>query len=613
MCILCCRVSQLTSVVACFPRTSPQTDLFQFDLAISEHRVRLRSLVDPASHILGSHTIRILPHSTAKFLLPTSEGGLQSTQYHHCVSTDQSSVFLQNRVTSLPILLNNTSPKYLQYSVQPFGESERLYFNLTAKDLKQIVSHKGWNRQHRRLSLTHLDEDDSDDDEAAELEEYDFSTSGTIGQRLIGYDGATNSDSAVGDVSTSSNQHSMISAYLRKSALQKTQSIWSFNINRPGIVRIERLIDRSDNDVRIPNPDSESSKIVIVPCPNAVFGSDKEAHSQKRGSDPVVQTACQGDSPDKVTLSADVFGYPPLKITYQRANGAARSGSKKDILSIDGIAPEGTVLLPHPASTSNDQQRKKSSGRSQQVLDQHALTMNAHEGHIRPETIKVPLNVTLTEPGTYTYSLEKVSDAFGNVLDFGLLRERLLSSSAPASETPIASDRGSKLPLVKTGGVLSRQTLKQQLESTAKRNVLVYPRSQVSFFGCGTGAPGVSGSSGAPVKLLHGKRAQLQLRTASSVSGAGITEDSPWTARLRFEPELEVDAADGTRQAVSKGWTKDIKIGKKQEFLDVDKAGRYSIVGFQGSHCNGEVYEPSEVGETPVGSAIESVYDCTAC
>lgn len=598
----------------CYASSIP--DYFDFDLAILEHRIRLGKLVNPAAHIFGSVTIHILPHSTAKLIL-------QETGTCYCVSApppeddprDPFPLFSQSRVATIPVLLNNTTPKYLQYSLQEFGEpfESRRTFNLTNKDLKQIATHKS----QQRFARGALDYD-SFDEELEEEEEFDFASGSgnTIGQRLIGYDGTYDSDSARGTsvdapVFPGSAREN---AFLRHIKLEKTQAIWSFNINRPGIVRIERIIDKSDADVRIPSPKGENGRTLVVPCPSATFHrteQDKKQLSQRKKPSSsevaLVQDACQNDSEDSIQpISVDVFGFPPLKLSYSRSLGRG----KRESHTIDGVAPDGAILASHSQKTTGGSSAKArkspidgETASSQQLVIGHEAP---HGPVLKPQVLSVPLSMPLSTVGLHQYRLEKVTDACGNSVDFTALRDRYGEGASP--DYPTKGGKGSSMVHSKSAG--SSQALGATLQLASSRRLSVHPRSRVSFYGCGTGAVGsasnrrtsAGGTAGQPIKLLRGGTAGLSLRAGSISSpttqdAKDVLSDGPWKVKVSFEPDTPDigDYASSSAIAQRTGWTREIKMQNEEDTLQVDQPGKYKILSVSGSHCGGEVYEPSEV------------------
>ena len=379
-----------------------------------------------------------------------------------------------------------------------------------------------------------------------------------------------------------------------------------FSVSQPGLVRIERVIDKSDNDVRIPTEASESARILVVPCPTAWFSPLPSISSNVGLSRGSIQGVCQGNDPSSaLDLSVKVYGYPPLRLSYHRMLGGTGARYSQ---SIESIAPEGAVLLPHSKSGSGDKDHKRG---LPPTAAQYALLSKSNSslvgnGITRPATVSVPLNVTLGVAGSHLYRLDKVTDACGNSVDFGLLRERYASQSNAQSGNrerdliPALEDTNSP---AKAGH--SRAALASQLASMAERKMIVYPKSQISFVGCGTGSirysgASSSGSGGEPVKLLQGQYAALNLKvsTAAPTSiGAGVADDAPWSVKVKFEPELAENTNNDEyqKQLATNAWEKEISLKKRSDNIMVNGPGKYSIISFKGDHCAGEILEPSEV------------------
>jgi nucleoporin POM152 len=375
-------------------------------------------------------------------------------------------------------------------------------------------------------------------------------------------------------------------ALVRNVNLQKTQSIYGFSVSTPGIVRIERIIDKSDNDVRIPHESSENAKMIVVPCPSASFtkGGKSAALSP-------VKSFCAGEDATRLAqqdeaFKVDVFGFPPLRLSYHKLAG---SSGKREAFSVESIAPEGAVVASHsPLDTRSGRKGTQASRHQQVVL---APSEESGSGNpMVPQIISVPLNITLNTPGSHLYRLDKVTDACGNSLDFSSLRERYsTSASQDAASTGETTVKGSLAGKLAHRG---KQNVAALLEQASSQKMVVYPRSQVAFVGCGTGSVSGNGAGGAgqPIKLLRGKKASLQLvvRTEGQQQNQAL-DDGPWEAKVRFEPEA---AEPGSSTG---GWEKTVKLAGKNERLEIDAPGTYSIVGLTGSHCSGEVLEPSEV------------------
>ncbi|KAG6380911.1 hypothetical protein JVT61DRAFT_5303 [Boletus reticuloceps] len=165
-------------------------------------------------HLLGQHTVRMSPISTAH---------LNPDALTFCLSPPSHSVLI-------PILVNNTTPANVRYSFTPLtyiegqpGTGRIEHIELGGKDLKAIEQARLEGLQSVRVHSTDDDEEDEDD--------------------------AT---------STSDSQ------------LQKTQSLTHIRVTKPGTVRLERILDNSGVAARVAHP----LEVTIVPCPTAYYTDD---------------------------------------------------------------------------------------------------------------------------------------------------------------------------------------------------------------------------------------------------------------------------------------------------------------------------------------------------
>ncbi|TFK56721.1 hypothetical protein OE88DRAFT_1742463 [Heliocybe sulcata] len=274
------------------------------------------------SHLLGQHTVRMSPISTAR-LNPDSQ--------MFCLGSPGATALV-------PVLLNNTSPIHLQYSLTPLGVpfdslAKVPSYNLTLRDLNAI-ERKLQDEGAARAAVPKQDNYDSD--------EYDE------------YDDEDDEDA----LSTS------------KSVLQKTQSLAHIAIDKPGVLRLHRVLDQSKVDARI----LYAPEVVIAPCPKVEF------------IDTVAKDAgirCAGADKD-IDFAISMYGVPPLSLRwYKDVNG------KREHFMVEGIQGEH-----------DDQQR-------------HKGTTGA------PQSVRVPLTGTLDSLGTHAYVLESVTDGVGNAVHTG--------------------------------------------------------------------------------------------------------------------------------------------------------------------------------------------------
>jgi nucleoporin POM152 len=210
------------------------------------------------AHLLGQHIVRMSPISTAQ---------LNPEGQTFCLADASSSVLI-------PVLLNNTTPTTLRYSLTPLGSGGRAEsYDLSSRDLKLIEA-----ARLEGLALTRASPTPSADD----YEDYD--------------------DDEDDDEQTSS------------STLQKTQSLAHIRLTKPGVLRLERIIHSSSVDARV----VYSTALTVAPCPRASFVDDPVLTQGK-------SIRCAGADPD-LDLAIDIHGVPPLSLRWSKeVNGHQES------------------------------------------------------------------------------------------------------------------------------------------------------------------------------------------------------------------------------------------------------------------------------------------------
>ncbi|KAJ7808261.1 hypothetical protein B0H14DRAFT_3112741 [Mycena olivaceomarginata] len=185
------------------------------------------------SHLLGQHTVRMSPISTAR---------LNPHGSTFCLAEPGAFVLI-------PVLLNNTDISSLRYSLSPLGYNPDIVldkienFQLSSKELKAIEEHRLAKLRPSTLATQRNQHD--------EYDEYDD-------------DSESASDSA--DSS---------------STLQKTQSLVHIKLARFGTVRLEQVVDSSNVEARLAYP----SEVTVVPCPRVEFIEDTGAAVRCAGQD----------------------------------------------------------------------------------------------------------------------------------------------------------------------------------------------------------------------------------------------------------------------------------------------------------------------------------------
>ncbi|RAL08420.1 putative nuclear envelope pore membrane protein [Aspergillus homomorphus CBS 101889] len=163
-----------------------------------------------------------------------------------------------------------------------------------------------------------------------------------------------------------------------------------FPVKRPGIYRLQRVVDESNLDVHM-----RSSDALVAACPRATI-KDSPTHK------------CRGELSNLVLV---VEGTPPLKIKYSRQVNNLDRG-----FSFHNIQP--------------DQLRSPLLG--QQTS---GTLFNAKESDVtwaRSQSIEVPLNESLNVGGEWIYTIEEVHDGSGNIANYSILLdvERLSTKSS---------------------------------------------------------------------------------------------------------------------------------------------------------------------------------------
>ncbi|KAI0639968.1 hypothetical protein C8Q77DRAFT_1043739 [Trametes polyzona] len=325
------------------------------------------------SHLLGQHTVRMSPISTAQ-LNPYGET--------FCLPTPSSHVLI-------PVLLNNTSPNGVRYSLTPLAYSETSrssgkieHLELSAKDLRAIEQSRVEHLQLVRAAAAKKEHD--------EYDEYD------------------DDDEEDRTVSTGHGN------------LQKTQDLTYIRISKPGTLRLERVVDQSGVDARLVIP----NEITVVPCPRAEF--TPESMSQIKDVRCAAPRLVSGAG-EELQLEIDISGVPPLSLRWTR-----EVGSRRESFMVEGI--EGAE---HEHQAHSEEDRRLSSGSGQRA----------------PIRVKVPLTVVLDALGTHTYTLESVTDALGNVAHAGQHVDTTVASrkAAPSAQDHVLATTRSVTVLRRPG------------------------------------------------------------------------------------------------------------------------------------------------------------------
>lgn len=279
------------------------------------------------------------------------------------------------------------------------------------------------------------------------------------------------------------------------SQLQNTQSLTHIRVTKPGTVRLERILDSSGVAARLAHP----LEVTVVPCPTASYTNDSIAQ-------PSNAVRCQGDT-SGIDLTIDIRGVPPLSLRWSKyADG------KKESFLVEGIEDSD------PASRSH--------------ADSHNVVRTSSKV---PQTLKVPLLLSVESLGRVTFVLESVIDGMGNIV-----------------------------PLDQ--GVTTSEILHRDVASNSKtvQSLNVLRRPKISFQNCGPGYP---------VSLFIGSDAPLSLQVIDS-----DPLDAPWNVDVKFDP-----SEDGQSSSKSvKPWKDTLQTQQSSLSLSATAAGEYTILGIKG-------------------------------
>ncbi|KAF5323559.1 hypothetical protein D9611_005631 [Ephemerocybe angulata] len=207
-------------------------------------------------HLLGQHTVRMSPISTAKFNPQSSNFCLSPASKHAWI----------------PVLLNNTEVSALRYTHTHLlpnsdGTVKVDHVDMSGRELKAITNAYQDLLQKTKPSVS------GPANEEDEYDEYDD------------------------DDEDTSKPHSN---------LQKSQTILYLRISKPGIINLEHVLDTSNVEARI-----SASEVTVVPCPSVAFLDDTP---NQKGPD--VQCAGQDT---KRELKISVHGVPPLSLRWWKS------------------------------------------------------------------------------------------------------------------------------------------------------------------------------------------------------------------------------------------------------------------------------------------------------
>ncbi|GAA5884528.1 hypothetical protein JCM6882_005288 [Rhodosporidiobolus microsporus] len=440
-------------------------------LSTTERTVRLASVYgSEKTHLGGQFTVHILAVSTA-FLNPLS------TVYCRHPSPSKS----HSEPTLVPLILNNTTPASLSYTLTTFSDppTSQQYTIPASALVRHAHGHhhhhlRGGNNQGRRAISNAEDDDLALASEWALVPSSPSANKGNaqaLRHRLP-------ADSALASQNAGSNPSDPFN-------LSPTESLYYLPITQLGSVRLDSITDTEGHAIRIRRKRSSSvvgssatsgfDETRILRCPTAGFSlsvpgatGEQEEHRCFSPSSTVAQSFPLG-----LTVSGQA---QPLKLRWHSREGDPLTGIKRD------EALEGIVGL-------------QGSGGADEV-------------------IAVPMNVTLARPGRTTFYLDSVTDGVGNEVSYSGLSSTSSASSSP-SENKSGSTHGA--PLI--------------ADTVPSRSVVVHRPPEAAFAGeC---------AKGEEVSLLQGGKKKLVVKLT------GVEAGEATDVTLRFTPPEGEDGAKG--------------------------------------------------------------------
>ena len=270
-------------------------------LDLDEQSVTLSKVLKAQSkrnlHLGGQHTVHLLPHATAQ---------LNAPQSCYCI-TNPSSTSAQPIL--LPILLNNTSPAQLTYTLSPLP---------------------GDDFEPRRITVLskHL--------VRPSQPEHNPSQGQLIDDELPSWlSGVVQPSSAPAPL-----RHQIPGAPADPDQLAASQSVVYLPVSGLGVVRLVGMLDTDSRPVRIRRR-KENEGVKVVACPEAGFAARETQ---------VDTCLVPGAVPETRPLGLQVRGFEPLEVHWAATSGQGQAQrTKRDKLA--GIrnghgAVEGRVPLP---------------------------------------------------------------------------------------------------------------------------------------------------------------------------------------------------------------------------------------------------------------------------
>ncbi|WPG97377.1 Hypothetical protein R9X50_00015200 [Acrodontium crateriforme] len=280
-----------------------------------------------------------------------------------------------------------------------------------------------------------------------------------------------------------------------------------YSVTKPGLYYLEKVIDESNLEVSR----KKRAHTVVVPCPKAAVK-------------PTTHDRCKGELSN---VEIEVTGTPPLKLKYRKViNQVTHDGTFESIQPEDFVSP-----LARP--------------------DHNAVVVpnKVHISWAKPQTIPVPLSESLHTGGKLVYSIEEVTDGFGNTVVY------------TDKDHTDHSRQKSKGPIL-------------------HQIITVHERPQINMDRC---------SPQNPMKLAKGSSAQMPVKI--TMPGRGDNDaGTAYHIDYLFTPESGMSAS-GSQSVAAQPKRESVKNGNHGP--TIQEPGLYTLTGVASDFCAGEVYEPA--------------------
>lgn len=280
--------------------------------------------------------------------------------------------------------------------------------------------------------------------------------------------------------------------------------VLKYPIKKTGIYVLQKVMDESKLEVQ-----PRSASLIVVTCPQARVK-------------PTGNNRCRGELSN---VSLEVEGTPPLRIKYRTmVNGVAREASE-----FQSLLPEDFVS-PLTKQTSNALVRDG----------------NVDVSWAQFHRIMVPLNETITGSGRWTYSVEEVQDAVGNVVSYTAL-----------------DDEDKPKPK----------------HAELQQSFVVHERPTIVLHGC---------DSQHPLRAAEDQFAIFPVQYGST--GKTSILNTPHTIEYLFTPEEDLPSS-GDHSATAELKKETMKSNLQKPLIK--QSGLYTLKSVSTEFCEGEVLEPA--------------------